>query len=220
MAIITLKIPVDQIAEAVKISRNAIGAQKRSIEEESNRMPHSMEEIERLSGSRGVQEAQQLKEQYQAERRKIQEKAIAEIEALEVDAKKYIDDEVTPNGKDIVGENAGDFALLEHNLIPTPEMLRVILDKHDNTAFRMAAEQYAKRQNWDGFTFYDKEKSVREYTDQVFTGVKMATRIPAGMYALQYTQQADEFRRIANAYGIGEEFTASGGEKIENLFIR
>lgn len=135
--------------------------------------------------------------------------ALEAVEAQARAAQDMLDEQVTPDGNDIIGENAADFALLEHNLIANAAQLERILAKHDNVAFRQAAAQYAARKEWDGFDAFALEKTAREYTGSMFDGLKAAASNPTGPAYMQYVDTPHEYARIANNYGLSEEYAAS-----------
>ena len=89
--------------------------------------------------------------------------------------------------------NEGDSALIEHGLI-------------------MSADQLAR--TWERSYFFDKENSIREYTEQVFNKLKTAVNRPHGPAYMQYAETPHEYSRIAFAY----EYTASGGDKLKEIY--
>ena len=131
-----------------------------------------------------------------------------------------IDAQVTPNGDDIIGANEGDFALIRNGLVTNANQLARILAKHDNVAFRIAAARYAADPSrmWEGFNFFDKENSIREYSEQAFGDLKIAASYPHGAAYMQYADTPHEYSRIALAYGLANEYTASGGDKLEEIY--
>ena len=89
-----------------------------------------------------------------------------------------------------------------------------------NNDLHIAAEKYAAARGWEGFGFVLKTQSCQEYIRQIFDGLAMAAARPTGYAALQYTAQAGELRRIAEAHGILDVYDQSGGKRLDGLFIR
>jgi hypothetical protein len=110
--------------------------------------------------------------------------------------------------------------LIEHGLIMNADQLARILARHDNVAFRIAAARYASdpARMWEGFNFFDKEDSIRDFSEQVFNNLKTAVDRPHGPAYMQYADTPHEYSRIALAYGLANEYTASGGDKLEEIY--
>lgn len=211
---IYLQIPIDEIEAAIKAARRSKDEQDAILQEEK-KLP-TAQEVQQLKGSEGVQRLHEQQAAFDARKQEIIQRAQSEIDALEKKAVAFIDTQTTPNGNDIVGENAGDFAVIEHNLVANPEQLSRILEKHNNVAFRMAASRYAAdpSRNWEGFNFFDAETAVREYTNQLFDYLKYAAANPFRPVFTQYVDTPTEYLRIARAYGLEREFLASGGGRL------
>lgn len=211
---IHLQLPIDEIEAAIKAARRSKDEQE-AVNQEAAELP-TEQEVQRLKGFEGVQRLHEQRAAFDARKQKIIERAQSEIVELEQKAVAVIDVQTTPDGNDIVGENAGDFAVIEHNLVATPEQLSRILEKHNNVAFRMAASRYAAdpSRNWEGFNFFDKESAVREYTAQLFDNLKHAAANPFRPVFWQYVETPTEYLRIARAYGLESEFLASGGGRL------
>ena len=205
--ITTLKMPIEQIQNAILTVREA---HDKLIALEGERAAlGAVEAVRERAGEEGVR------------RRQIALEALDERWAgIVSDAQAAVDAQVTPNGADIIGANEGDFALIEHGLIMNADQLARILAKHDNVAFRIAAARYAAdpARMWEGFNFFDKENSLREYTEQVFNNLKTAVDRPHGPAYMQYADTPHEYSRIALAYGLANEYTASGGDKLEEIY--
>lgn len=218
MNITKIKLPIEQIGAGVKTAKKAIAEQMDIMER-----VHALgteDDARKYSGENGVQERARELEKAEAERKAIVEAAQKRLAELHSDALEEIAQQTDPRGADVTGANAGDFALFEHGLIESPEKLERLLAKHDNAAFRIAAEKYASARKWPGFDYIPLEKNCIEYTNAAFRGLAGAAERPTGLFAMQYTQQKDEFKRMAAAYGIADVFTESGGDELENLFIR
>ena len=216
LTIVSLKLPIDEVEAAIKAARRAKAAQE-AVNQEAAELP-TEQDAQQLRGFEGVQRLHEQQAAFDARKQEIIQRAQSEINALEEKAVAFIDAQTTPDGADIVGENAGDFAVIEHNLVATPEQLSRILEKHDNVAFRMAAQRYAAdpARNWEGFNFFDKERAIREYTAQLFDNLKHAAANPFRPVYWQYVEMPTEYLRIARAYGLENEFAASGGSRLNN----
>ena len=187
--ITTLKMPIEQIQNAILTVR------------EAHDKLIALEALEER-WARVISDAQAA----------VDEQARAAVEA--------IDAQVTPDGADIIGANEGDFALIRNGLVTNANQLARILAKHDNVAFRIAAARYASdpARMWEGFNFFDKENSLREYTEQVFNNLRTAVDRPHGPAYMQYADTPHEYSRIALAYGLANEYTTSGGDKLEEIY--
>lgn len=213
----TLKLPIDEIESAIKIAKSA-KQQLAAIDEQANKLP-TLEETRKLKGFEGVTARTEQLAAFDAQKKQITITAQAKIRALHEQAVTAINAQTTPNGADIVGDNAGDFALIEHGLVATADQLCRLLKKHDNVAFRMAAQRYAAdpSRNWEGFMFFDKEDAVREYTEQIFERLLFACTNTYGPAYMQYVEMPTEYLRIARAYGIESEFLESGGGRLNDI---
>ena len=207
ITVVPMKLPLEQIEKAVKIVRATHDALI-DLEHERKALG-SVERVKQREGEQGVQRhAAALAD---IDRRWAQTVADAQA-AIDEQARaavNAIDEQTTPNGNDIIGANAADFALVEHGLIANPSQLSRILARHNNTAFRLAAQNYAAVRAWEGFDFFSKEVSVRAYTEQVFDNLKIAAGNPNGVAYRQYCETPNEYGRIANSYGLADEYSAS-----------
>ena len=222
MTMAKIEIPIDKIAKGIKIAKDSISQQMEINEKVRELGTQTEEEVRELAGFAGVQKRKEELAKAQAECDAIAKQAQEKLEKLHAEAVEFVKEQTDPVGDDISGENEGDFALFAANLIISPEKLERLLDKHPNSSFYVAADRYASdpTREWPGFTYISLESNIIKYLDQVFEGLSNASAKPTGFHALQYTQQQDEFARIAKAYGISDEFYISGGEKLETLFIR
>lgn len=116
------------------------------------------------------------------------------IEGYRSECFKAIDEQVTPSGDDVMGENSADFALIKNGLIDRPEHLRQIVNRHGNAAFRNAARDYAQERNWEGFDYKVKEESVREYCTQMFDMFERAASVPMGLSMMQSLEDDESVR--------------------------
>ena len=216
--ITTLKMPIEQIQNAILTVREA---HDKLIALEGERAAlGAVEAVRERAGEEGVRRRLIALEALDERWAGIVSDAQAAVDAQARAAVEAIDAQVTPNGADIIGGNEGDFALIEHGLIMSADQLARILTKHDNVAFRIAAARYASdpARMWEGFNFFDKENSLREYTEQVFNNLKTAVDRPHGPAYMQYADTPHEYSRIALAYGLANEYTASGGDKLEEIY--
>ena len=218
---IAIKIPVDAINKGIEITAQSKNDQEAIDQERRSKYPIAdLAEVKRNSGEAGAQLYIEYLEECKARKRMIVEKAQEGLKKAYSEAVAFIDAETTPSGEDIIGENAGDFALLEHNLVDTPDQLDRILEKHDNIAFRAAAQKYAQAHDWEGFGFFLHENAVRAYTEQIFNSLMIAAEYPDKPFFLQYVTMPHEYARIADAYGLSEVFWASDGEKLSKAIYR
>ena len=216
--ITTLKMPIEQIQNAILTVREA---HDRLIVLEGERAAlGAVEAVRERAGEEGVRRRQIALEALDERWAGIVSDAQAAVDAQARAAVEAIDAQVTPNGADIIGANEGDFALIEHGLIMNADQLARILAKHDNVAFRIAAARYAAdpARMWEGFNFLDKENSIREFSEQVFSNLKIAAGRPHGPAYMQYADTPHEYSRIALAYDLANEYTASGGDKLEEIY--
>ena len=216
--ITTLKMPIEQIQNAILTVREA---HDKLIDLEHERAAlGTVEEVKARSGYEGVQRRAVAIEALEERWARIVSDAQATVDAQARAAVEAIDAQVTPNGADIIGANEGDFALIEHGLIMNADQLARILAKHDNVAFRLAAQRYAAdpARMWEGFDFFDKENSIREFSEQVFSNLIIASGRPHGPAYMQYADTPREYSRIALAYDLANEYTASGGDKLEEIY--
>ena len=208
-------LPVDLLEEAVGIAKKAVADQKRIAEE-----VHAMgteADTRRYAGEYGVQKRARELEQAETERQGIVSSAQRRIERLYKEAVEAVEAQTDPSGEDVADP---DYSLFDAGLIESPEKLRRLLEKHDTPAFCIRAERYAAAHDWDGFEYILKTQGVQDYLAQVFDGLATAAARPTGYAALQYTAQAGELRRIAEAHGIGDLYDISGGKRLDGLFIR
>ena len=218
VTITTLKIPVKQIQNAILTVRDA---HDKLIDLEHERAALGTVEAVRLrAGEEGITRRQVALEAIDERWGEIVAEAERDVDEQAHAAVEMIDKQVTPDGADIIGVNEGDFALIRNGLIANPAQLSRILARHDNTAFRLAAQRYAAdpAREWEGFNFLDKENSLREYTEQVFNNLKTAAGRPHGVAYSQYANTPGEFQRIAVAYDLATEFEASGGNDLEKIY--
>ena len=211
----TILLPIDLLEEAVGIAKKAIADQKRIAEE-----VHAMgteADTRRYAGEYGVQKRARELEQAETERQGIVTSAQRRIERLYKEAAEAVERQTDPSGEDV---HDPDYALFDAGLIESPEKLRRLLEKHDTPAFCIRAERYAAAHDWDGFEYILKTQGVQAYLAQVFDGLATAAARPTGYSALQYTAQAGELRRIAEAHGIADIYDKSGGRRLDGLFIR
>lgn len=133
------------------------------------------------------------------------DKAIRVINYEEESYIAEIDKQTVPAGEDITGANEADFKLLEYGLIKTPSALAKIAEKHDAPAFRAMVQMYAEKRDWNGFTFIDKEKSIREFAVSFFGECRNAAKAPSGYYGL-LLEDEKEIERQALAAGLLKEY--------------
>lgn len=211
----TILLPIDAIEDALTVAKNAIANQKRISE-----AVHALgteEDVRKYAGENGVQERQKELERAEYNCKAIIAHAQERIEGLRKKAVEAVEAQTDPSGEDV---HDPDYALFDAGLIESPEKLRRLLEKHDTPAFCIRAERYAAAHDWEGFEYILKTQGVQDYLAQVFDGLATAAARPTGYSALQYTAQAGELRRIAEAHGIADIYDKSGGRRLDGLFIR
>lgn len=217
MNTITIKFPIDEIAKGITTVREA-KTQLVSIDEHLHEYG-TIDEARKYRGENGVQERAREVEKGEHQKAAIIAETRDKLEKLYNKAVEVIEKQTDPNGADVIGDNAGDFALIEHGLIETPEKLERLLTKHDNVAFRYAAQKYAAdpARNWPGFTFFEGEADIKEYVKTVFDRLSDAAGNPYGVAVMQYTETPTEYERMAEAYGLKKSFLASGGDRLKEV---
>ncbi len=215
MNIYTLKMPIKQIADAIKSVKN-LQVKIAVIDAEEKKLG-SRQDALKMYGEAGATKYDEAMENFRLQKMKLISSVQETVNTLKQEAIDFVYLQTVPDGNDILGDGAADFALLQEKLISTPEQLAFILSRHDNSAFRIAADNYAKEKGWEDFSFIDLDKPIKEYTEQVFSALYAAAGEPSGLYAMQYTQTPNEYSRIASAYGLQEEFGASGGYSLEKV---
>lgn len=169
-------------------------------------------EVEAQGGFQKVKEHKRELEAIDAKQQERVNQARTRIADLRTECSELIDEQVTPRGADILGDNEEDFALIKNGLIDRPEHLRAIVDKHNNAAFRNAAQDYAAEKKreaenpndaemWEGFAYKAKEKSVRDYCTQMFDLFDRAASQPQGVAMMQALEETEPIR-AAKAYGV------------------
>ena len=143
------------------------------------------------------------------------EKAATEnaLKAIEAQAKEYtrkIDEQITPNGTDLI--NNPDYILLKDGLVNSPEELGRIVERHEGSpAFRAAAANYGKKNGWHEYDgYYTNEKGVKEYGELVFDMTRKGTMNPYGYNAMRCATEGEPARiaqsmQLSGEYAQGEE---------------
>ena len=142
---------------------------------------------------------------FDARKKEASEKALRVLEHEYESAVTEIDRQTLPTGADITGENEADFKLLEYGLVKTPIALSRIAAAHDMPAFRTMVQEYAKKREWDGFSFFDKEETLRKFIDEFFSVCRKAADSPRGYYGM-LLEQDNEIQKEAIASGLAEEY--------------
>lgn len=210
----TIKLPIEAYKKAITITREAISGIRASLDTISKW--GTEEKTLKEHGERGIELRNKDIEESKTKISVIRSKALKDLENAKKEALDFIEAETTPNGEDIIGVNAGDFALLKSGLITSPEKLQRIIEKHDNVAFRLMASEYAKERKWDGFQYIE-TSAPKKMNDYIFKELDMALKDVNGIHAVQYTETKGEYHRTAQAFGLESEFVVSGGESIDEL---
>ena len=212
MKIVSVKMPIDEYKRGIKTARESIAAIK---EIESNIAAWGTEESTREKlGAQGVEKRAAELPKLEQQKAEAERNALAALGEIRAAALEYIEQQTDPDGADIIGENAADFALIANGLITTPAKLERVLAKHDNVAFRTAAAEYAKARSWAGFNSFENAQAVSDMTAQIFDGLNNGVQNTSGIAAMQYTETPDEYARLAGEYGLTAEFSESGGASL------
>ena len=216
---IVLTLPIDQIEKAIRIAHKA---KKDQIEVDNERkakyLNQTEADIRKYSGEEGVTKYHADLARFDSRKREIAEKAQSEIKDAWERAIAVIDDETMPKGSEIAGED--DFLLLAHDIVDKDQLERLMKKHEHNLAFRIACEKYAMKHEWPdaiNYAVVTKEKAVREYCNQVFDNLMRASAHPFSAANMQYVETENEYHRLSKAYGIEEEYLASGGTKLSNV---
>ena len=70
----------------------------------------------------------------------------------------------------------------------------------------------------NGFDVYQLKDEGNGWSKEVFNNLKTAVDRPHGPAYMQYADTPHEYSRIALAYGLANEYTASGGDKLEEIY--
>ena len=175
-------------------------------------------DVFRYAGTPGVQKFREKVEEVEKRRAQTVADARAKLDALHTEAVEFIDKQVTPDGKDLLGDQAeGDAKLLDYGLIDSPEELAALLDRHDNATFRKLAARYADDRSWEGFMGITKEANLREFTDMTFDGLTRGVAF-GGINRMQWLDNPGEPERVCAACGLIPEWQASGADAITKAY--
>ena len=208
--IATIQLPLKNIMEARKIAienSKALAA----LAEERRRLPSTCEEAVQMYGETYRDKYAELLADIEARRQTAIDAAKEKIAEQRKQAEQFNFMQIMPNGEDLLGDNAADVALFEHNVITTTAQLDAILAKHNNPAFRTMASNYADKKGWEGYSFIEKSQSAREFTAQVFNALATAAGHSTGPTYMQYCDTPGELSRIAVAHGLADEVAVSDG---------
>lgn len=157
-------------------------------------------------GTLAIKKREELLAALKVRKDEATKKAVAEIDSAKAACFAAIDKQTVPSGADITGANEADFKLLEYGLVETLEHLTRLAEAHNGApAFRAMVRKYAKQREWDGFTFHDKEESLRAFADDFMDQCYKAARSPRGYYGL-LLEQDTELERQALAAGLVYEY--------------
>ena len=217
--VLVSKIPVEPIKDGIRTVNNA-KKKVYTLEKEKEALDlMKIEEIIKKYGETGVNERKKKAEEIDSKIAVIRSETLEVLSKHREKAVSEVDAQFTPDGNDIIGANAADIALIQNDIITTPDNLKRLLQRHNNTAFRMLAARYAKKHDWSDFEYIDKEQSIRGYVEQVFNNLETAAYMPLGIAGTQYTGTIGEYRRIAESYELSEEFHASNGNSIDEVIV-
>jgi len=156
-------------------------------------------------GRLAIENREKVLAAFDARKKEASEKALRVIEHEYESAVTEVDRQTLPTGADITGANEADFKLLEYGLVKTPIALSRIAEAHDVPAFRTMVQEYAKKREWEGFSFFDKEETLRKFIDDFFSLCRKAATAPKGYYGM-LLEQDEELSRQATASGLTYEY--------------
>ena len=133
------------------------------------------------------------------------EKANATIEAQAKEYVRKIDEQITPNGLDLI--NNPDYILLKDDLVSNPEELSRIVERHEGSpAFRAAAANYALKHEWREYDgYFANEKGAKEYGQIVFDMTRHGIINPYGYNAMRCATEGEP-ARIAESMQLSGEY--------------
>ena len=213
--IFQIQIPTDSIIQGIRAAKRTAHALNTIDAERRQKFPIDNEyQIRERFGEDGLAAYREYVSGCVERKAEIISRAADELDSIQAAAVEQIDEQVTPDGDDVVA-NAGDFELLRHGLIINAEQLERLRQKHaDSAAFAIAADKYATERGWENFEFLTVENSIREYVDTVFSGLRRAATAPDGLSYQQFCATPDEYQRSATAHGLADVFAESGGDRI------
>ena len=201
--VVTLSMPVGILGKAAEVVCET--KEQHTKLEAQNHFPDTREQVEKVFGTQGVEEWQNLLEKINLDKRSVSQKAVEKIAELQSEYQKAIDEQTIPQGKDIIEENSGDFRLLENGIIQTSYALARLIEQHNNPAFRAMATKYARERGWDGFEFFDHEAQLREFGTDYLKLCSVACENIDGYSFLQVMNEGELDRRV-RAYGLLDEY--------------
>lgn len=189
--------PTDSMISAVKIAAAAV----KKLTEVNQKIEALGDESTALRehGEKGVELWQQKQKDLVQEYARIEAEAVQKLQDAEQEASTFLNRQFAIDGAVLRGDDA---LALNAGVVKTAEELAEIAARNADsfTLLRMCAA-YAERYGLE-WAFSDKSIAVRDYTENLFKGLRTAVNVPDGIASMQYLQTENEFARIANNYGI------------------
>ena len=158
---INVVIPVDTLRKAANVVKD-LAAENARIDEAIRALPPVSEAQE---GKKAIEARAVVMKICEKHREDACDKAKEALAALYGQYREIIDEQTTPGGE---ATQSADYALFRDSLITSPEQLERVLYRNNNVTFAYAAEQYAKRNGWDGYEVRTNETQARDFGDRVF----------------------------------------------------
>lgn len=197
----TLKLPVSAMRNALK-ALDVTRKVQAGIDAEIAALPVLDAEMD---GKRALEKREKDLEAFEARKKESSRIALEAIKAAREACLAEINRQTVPSGADITGEHEADFKLLEYGLVSTPEQLEQIASAHDAPAFRAMVRKYADDHEWTDFSYFDKESSVRAFTNDFFSQCEKAASAPSGYFGM-LLENHGELERQAVDSGLSAEF--------------
>lgn len=199
----TLKLPVSMMKRALAAVNEARKAHN-AIDAEIAALP-AINAVD--DGKKALEKRKQDLAAFEARKREATRKAVDAIKAAREACNEDINRQTMPSGADITGVHEADFKLLEYGLVNDPVALARIAAAHDGApAFRAMVQRYANERDWDGFSYFSKENSLREFATDFFAECDKAATAPSGYYGLLLENES-ELERQALENGLHEEYS-------------
>lgn len=166
----------------------------------------------RERGEKGLENWQQKHTALEREYAEVESAALQKIHEAEQEATAFLDKQFAIDGAILRGDDA---LALNAGVVKTADELAEIAARNADsfTLLRMCAA-YAERYGLE-WAFSDKSIAVREYSENLFKGLRTAVNVPDGIASMQYLQTENEFARIANNYDILDTFPDGAFREME-----
>ena len=196
-----ITIPRDYLEQARAVIVNA-REQWNQIDAEKAALP----EIDPVKdGLNGVERRQQEINEMEQRKAAIIDIGVQDLAILRSNMDEYFSTKMGLNGNDL--KDNMDYVLLTDKLISTPEELKEVASRHqDSLAFAKAVQIYAGQMGWIGFDqpvkdLYALATMARGFTNNYFSFCDVAIQNLTGLMAMQIANE-EEITRMAQAHGV------------------